>query len=109
VNAWRARAYKDEDATCLVCDLEALETFMCRFYECLKAQLTQLWYLAHIQGNMKRLDILQCIFNFLFLFLKKLPKAYKIFTPIWTLLTGAVVWSIWIEQNQRGFKKSGLL
>jgi hypothetical protein len=40
VNAWRARAYKDVDATCLVCDLEALETFMCRFYECPKAQLT---------------------------------------------------------------------
>jgi hypothetical protein len=40
VNAWRARAYKDVDATCPVCDLEALETFMCRFYECLKAQLT---------------------------------------------------------------------
>jgi hypothetical protein len=40
VNAWRARAYKDVDATCQVCDLEALETFMCRFYEFLKAQLT---------------------------------------------------------------------
>jgi hypothetical protein len=108
VNAWRTRAYKAVDATCLVCDLEALETFMCRFYECLKAQLTQLWYLAHIQGNMKRLDILQCIFKSKKK-KKKLPKAYKIFTPIWTLLTGAMVWSIWIEQNQRGLQKSGLL
>ncbi len=42
VNAWRARAYKDVDPTCPVCDLEALETFTCRFYECPKAQLTNL-------------------------------------------------------------------
>jgi len=52
----------------------------------------------HMDGNMKRLGVRQCLFN------KKTPSAgLKVFKLLWSLLRG-VVWSLWTDRIDRIYR-----
>ncbi len=72
MNAWKVQMRKDIDVSCPLCDLEIPETLMHKFYDCPRAKMAWTWAASiiyilknppHMDGNMKRLGVRQCLFN----------------------------------------------
>jgi hypothetical protein len=72
VNAWKVQMWKDIDVSCPMWDLEIPETLIHKFYDCPRAKMAWTWaatiiyrlkHPPHMDGNMKKLGVRQCLFN----------------------------------------------
>jgi hypothetical protein len=52
----------------------------------------------HVEGKMKKLNIIQCMFN------KKFFWACKAFIKIQTFKKGVILWCLWVECNEKVYK-----
>ncbi len=85
---------------------DTFETMVPRFWDCPKAKAAWEWAFTIIhnlsnplqkRGRKKGFDAKQ------FLFTKKLPKAYRQFSYIWTLVRSLVLWAIQLDMNDKIF------
>jgi hypothetical protein len=94
INVWHAKINKDIAMMCPFCNLEALKSLIHRFWDCHKAKMAWEWAFTILhrlhnprQNEIRRkaFDIKQCLFT------KKLPKNYKCFSHIYTLVRSTIM------------------
>ncbi|KAG0555167.1 hypothetical protein KC19_12G149200 [Ceratodon purpureus] len=104
VNSWRHQIDPGIDPICSLCQREE-ETLLHRFHSC-QATLA-LWnqaqsaihlFAAEPLGPHPRFPWFLCIFG------KGLPRRYRPFTHLWSLLRGTVMWTAWLRRNALVFQ-----
>ncbi len=104
VNMWHVRINQEVATTHLSCNQNTPKTMVHKFWDSLKTKATWEWAFTIIhnlldplqrRGRKKAFDARQCLFT------KKLPKAYRQFSCIWTLVKGLVLWATWLDRNDK--------
>jgi cytochrome b subunit of formate dehydrogenase len=101
-------SFSNKNHSCLKVDqIPTPKSVVHRFWDCPKAKAAAWeWAFTIIHSvsdppqrrrRKKAFDVKQCLFT------KKLLKVYRQFSCIWMLVTGLVLWVIWLDRNDKIF------